>query len=228
MCSQLSRFTLFGLSLLACSGDSVSQVDSGVHVDSSVDAHPCTASATYAPTFDSNSSAATNYPHGTYSTSVDPHIETFGGLLNGDPSPDFLDLELWGMAGGFGSGDVTTGTFTLTGADIDYGSCGICLAIGTDAMGFGSNAQFTDIYMAQSGSVTITSVGTNGSGTLSGSISNVQFAHVSFAGNHQTLVGDCTSTIASASFSAPLGGKTGLFTGKLDHRLPIVLHQRWR
>jgi hypothetical protein len=46
--------------------------------------------------------------------------------LPGSPT-DIVQLELWDGQGAFSGGAVRTGTFQLTGAELDYQTCGVCL-----------------------------------------------------------------------------------------------------
>lgn len=123
-------------------------------------------------------------------------VYQYTGTLNADP--DNLDIEMYTGFGVFSSG-IHTGTFKLTGADLDYATCGLCVLVLTDSSG-GSP---TDTYMATGGSVTITSL----QPTLTGTLDNVTFTHVSIDPNtfESTSVGDgCNSSIASLAISAPV------------------------
>ena len=222
MRSKLSTFTLVCLPMLACGGDSKTHVDSGIHLADSpglTDAPAaCTGAASYAPTFGSGAQQAKNYPAAGSGSSATPHEETWLGALNADQ--DTLVIQLYQGFGGFGSGDVRTGTFPLTGADGVYSTCGACVFMATNV---GSNS-FADYYFATAGSLTLTSV----TGTLSGSLSGVTLTHVGSdaQGNpSDTAVGDCTSTIASASFSSPLVAGSAAFTGSNDGLHVILAHR---
>ncbi len=73
----------------------------------------------------------------------------------------------------------------------------------------GSDGSPMDLYFATGGTVDLTSVGTpTGSnvstGTLSGSLSNVSFAHWDSDGSNDQAVGDCYSSITSLTFSGTL------------------------
>jgi hypothetical protein len=99
---------------------------------------------------------------------------------------------------------VTTGTFSIAGDDTNYATCGVCGLIIADLPASG-NIELTDpqrIYLAQSGTITITSLSPN----LTGTIDNLSLSHVTVDGTtaESTVVGDCTSTIGSLSFDAPV------------------------
>jgi len=69
---------------------------------------------------------------------------------------DFIQLELWDNTGPFVGTTVHTGTFTISGADADYATCGVCVR------GLGDKGA-TDAkeYFAMSGTVNITAIGGN-------------------------------------------------------------------
>ena len=177
------------------------------------DAAPaCTAQTSYSPGAFGSDQAAVNYPASGSGSNAMPHFEEWDGNLTANGS-DVLDIELFQGYGGFGTGDIADGTYTISGSDTMYSACGICLTVFTGAMqtGSGSSAvlNVTGAYTASSGSVTLTSV----AGTLTGSISNVQFQDVGFMEMNgfpnpndpaSPPVSNCTTSIGSASFSATL------------------------
>lgn len=129
----------------------------------------------------------------------------FGGgaqdsyVYNGDlnANPDVLSLELYTGFGIFTNG-IKTGTFNLTGQELNYATCGLCVLVYVNA-----SSSAPDPYMATGGTVTITSL----QPTLTGTLSNVTFTHVTIDQNsfQSTPVGDgCSSSIASVSISAPV------------------------
>jgi hypothetical protein len=124
--------------------------------------------------------------------------------LNADAEPDLFALQLYAGFGPFIGGGVTTGTFAIAGDDTNYATCGVCGLIIADLPASGM-IELTDpqrIYLAQSGTVTITSLSPN----LTGTIDNLVLAHVTIdpATAESTVVPDCTSTIGSLSFDAPV------------------------
>lgn len=121
----------------------------------------------------------------------------WGPLEDGMPG-DHISLELWEGYGPF-AGGLRTGTFSIAGDETDYSVCGLCAIIATDYDG----TNYRDTYMAQSGSITITSV----DGSISGTMSNVTFRHVLLdadTGAQSEAGTGCTTRITSASFTAPL------------------------
>jgi hypothetical protein len=116
--------------------------------------------------------------------------------LNTGALPDYLQLELYEGMGPFIGGFVT-GTFPLTGSELQYATCTLCVRLFGDTDSNGAPAQF---YMATGGTVTLSSV----SGYLTGSLSGVSFEHVTIDSSYNsTPVGDgCTSYVSSMSFDA--------------------------
>jgi hypothetical protein len=119
-------------------------------------------------------------------------------------SQDFVQLELWPETGAY-SGAVTTGTFTIAGADLVYETCGVC------ARGMGDKGDPAQKeYFSQNGSVNVTSIGAAGQ-TLSATLSNVGLVVVDFA--HRPISGGCTTTVQNLTISGTIvdvgGGGSG-------------------
>jgi hypothetical protein len=140
----------------------------------------------------------------------------FNGNLNADAAPDSFEIDLYEGFGvwGSGSGIITTGTFTLSGDDLSFQKCGLCIQIFTNIDADGAPV---DLYFATGGTVTLTSVGTpTGSnvstGTLAGSLSNAMFADWD-SGSADMAIGSCTSSITSLSFSGALVPVADSFDG---------------
>jgi hypothetical protein len=187
---------LFAVVLLACSGDHPPDV--------------CTASSSYgAASIAANGSGyafTAAQIAADASTGLTDSNQGFDGDITADATPDMFEIDLYQGYGAckVGSGAIATGNFTLSGDDLSFQGCGVCLQLYTD---LGSDGAPTDLYFATAGSVTLTSVGTpTGSdvsmGTLAGSIANVAFAH--WDDNNDVAVGDCTSSVGSLQFSATL------------------------
>lgn len=172
--------------------------DSGKKLDSSADsatdaAVTCTADASYSGALTGETANYTPTPADAGDSGAADSYQ-YQGAYNADQ--DVLDIEIYDGYGVFTSG-IVPGTYNLTGDDLDYASCGLCvLIIGDQTQSSG------DPYMATSGSITITSIGPTG--TFAGTGTNLKFAHVSIAqDNTMTPVNDgCNSSIASVSFSA--------------------------
>ncbi len=195
----------------ACGGD-----DDGRHVvthdasmgSNAVDAPAagCLIGSALAPSFGSDNQFADEWPEDA-DPMFTPHHIYFDGLLNDDQATDDLLIDLvqgFGVFAGSGA-DIQTGTFSLAGDDTKYSTCGACVYLAAD---WGDNGP-ADFYFAQSGVLELTSV----AGNLVGTITNVTFARVGYdedmnwAGD--TVIGDCTSHIDSASFNVPIDVHTG-------------------
>jgi len=211
----------------ACGGGSTSHVDSGIHLlDMGSGGNPdgsgsgsnpggCSALTSYSPpAFGSNNSQAQDTAAG----GSNVHEQDFFGVMNSDV--DVLGLSLFANFGGFGSGgDIAPGTYTIQGDDAAWSTCVICVLIATDV---GSDGTPKDFYFATSGSVTLTTV----TGQLSGSVTGANFIHVGTSMGQPAdppAVDSCASTISSATFNTPL---TAAFTSPAVP--PIVLHHRYR
>ena len=227
--SMLVGSVAVGATIIACGGSTPKKPDGKVTVIDSPGSGSgsCAALASYSPSFGSNQSAV-NFP----ATGSSGHFQEYDGALG---QGTLFDLQLYAGFGGFGSGDIKTGTFPISGSDAAYSTCGICPAILADvtATGSGSNTMINigAFYTADSGSVTLTSV----TGTLTGSLSNVHFIHVgkgSNGGPTDTAVDSCTSMIASGSFSATLQMGSAAFNGDsvyegtMEDGQPIRIHLR--
>ncbi len=129
---------------------------------------------------------------------------TIGGievqtLLNEDAAPDALDISLYSGSGVFSSG-IAPGTYPLTGSELNYATCGICILGFTD---LDAEGYATDLYFQTGGSVTISSV----SGQLQATLTNVTFETVDIASGtyESTPVGDgCTTSISSATVNSTM------------------------
>jgi hypothetical protein len=97
--------------------------------------------------------------------------------------------------GVFTSMAIAPGTYNLSGAELDYATCGACVFLHVDSV-----TTPYDIYMATGGTLDVTSI----SGTFSGTISNATFTHSKVNGGslHSAPFGDgCSSAITSVPFS---------------------------
>jgi len=194
----------------ACSGGSSSNSDGGtdaqsdavVHKDSGMQdtgpvdaAAQCTADASYSGSLTQESASYTPTPADAGADAGPEDSYQFQGAYNTDA--DLLDIEIYDGYGVFTNG-VQPGTYNLTGDELNYGTCGLCVLILGDA-----TASSADPYMATGGSITITSI--SPTGTFAGTGTNLAFTHVSIDQNtlESTPVNDgCNSSVASVSFSA--------------------------
>ncbi len=132
-------------------------------------------------------------------TPADPGRVRMYANANGDAMPDIFQLELYKGYTHF-AGSIQPGTFTIMGDDLQYSTCGLCARIFTDfdqATGTPSEQQ----YLATGGTVTITSITPN----LTGSISDVTFVETSIDPTtyvSEPVASGCATMIVSASFDA--------------------------
>lgn len=115
--------------------------------------------------------------------------------LDAAAEKDVLSLQLWDDKGAF-AGPVSPGTYTIGGADANFGTCGLCVTVLGDIVPMMGAREF---YIAQSGTVVIDTV----EPTLAVTVSDLVFSKFELTGN--TLVTGCDTTIASAELSATLG-----------------------
>jgi hypothetical protein len=128
--------------------------------------------------------------------------------LPGAPA-DIVQLELWDGQGAFSGGTVRTGTFQLTGAELSYATCGICLR----AVGDKGTAD-AKTYFATGGTVEITAVGAAGA-ELAATITNATFVEVD--AQNKPIASGCAATLANIAVSGTVvdvgGGGGGGGTG---------------
>lgn len=112
-------------------------------------------------------------------------------------TPDILTVELWDDYGVFEGGAARTGTFTLTGDEADYDTCGACVLL---AANVAANVP-SKLLLATSGTVTVTSIGTATGQMTQATITNATFVEIAFdqTAGWQTVAGSaCPSPIANA------------------------------
>jgi hypothetical protein len=176
--------------------------------------------------------AGSNAPHRLLSWGA---METVG---SDTVSADYVNLELWAQLGGFGSGDIGSGTYVITGDDADVYACGICLYIQGDYLLENEDGTADDWLMASSGTVNITSV--TGS-SYQATVSNADFRRITNMatenfpdpdGGDQTDT-PCTTHVDSITFDIPLkhsgsGSGSGSAVGKpgVSNLHGRVLHHR--
>jgi hypothetical protein len=160
--------------------DAGTDVDSGPDIDAP--AAVCTAAATYGDEALANPVAQ----------QPNAGLIVFEGELNADELPDLFALQLYDGFGVFTDG-IVPGTYEITGDEAQFATCGLCALLITD----GGEA---DAYLATSGSVTITSVSPN----LTGTVTNLTYTHVDIDENDTSTpnASGCESDIAALAFDA--------------------------
>lgn len=124
----------------------------------------------------------------TGTTSLGPTTATI--VLDAGPPRDSFFIKLVDGKGVF-TGGLANGTYTIAGAELVQGNCGLCVNLLAD-IGSGGPAKF---FFATAGSVTLTSTS-----PPAGSLSNVTLRETDANGNPQ---GTCTTAISAMQFSVP-------------------------
>jgi hypothetical protein len=124
----------------------------------------------------------------------------YQAILNDDA--DVVVIELFNGFTVFSEG-LRTGTFELTGDDLDYATCGICVRIFGDVGPLGDVRQ---VYMATGGTVTISELGLSLNGRFRTRLEAVELEHVTI--HPETFesipVGDgCRSRIVEMQTDSP-------------------------
>jgi hypothetical protein len=111
---------------------------------------------------------------------------------------DYLELTLYEGYGAM-TGGIAPGTYTIEGVDADWANCGLCLRLITRYDTLTDQLSSTgQRLMANGGTVTLTEIGTPGSGNVSATVSDITFSH-------QSGTNTCTAhTVAGASWSTPV------------------------
>jgi hypothetical protein len=115
----------------ACGGGDDGGKIQVIRPDASIDAmEPCKGQATYSPTFGSDSTEATDYPATGSGDEASLHEIFMLSALDSNTPGDYVYIDLYEMFGAFDGGPIATGTFTLTGDDAAYSTCGACVMLG--------------------------------------------------------------------------------------------------
>ncbi|MGC4116552.1 MAG: hypothetical protein QM765_18635 [Myxococcales bacterium] len=124
--------------------------------------------------------------------------QIFAELPAADGSSDVLSVEFYPGMGAFANG-IGVGTYQLTGDDLNYKTCGLCIRImaNIDSTGQSYDAD----YFQTGGAVEITQYDAT---TITLKLTNVGLQHVEIAEDYtSTPVNDgCTTTIAVGNFTA--------------------------
>lgn len=125
-----------------------------------------------------------------------PNSLVYTAGLNADALPDGLAIQLSSGFGAFKTMRIGPGTFPLSGDESSMVSCGICMRIRSN---IDSHDSAEAVYMPLSGSMTITSV----SGNFTGTLTNVLFRQVDIDGANLMTTDSpshCKATIGSLAF----------------------------
>jgi hypothetical protein len=207
---------LSSLSLAACGGDDggsnvTPTIDAagGIDAASNIDAAPaaCTVSTTSFGDKGALTGSAT-LDVGTATADPKDDILEFDALLETTQPADAIAVILYAGYGAFTDAQgmpkaVTPGTYPLTGDETNFATCGVCVLLATNATSTG----YDDDYMATGGTVTITQAGTAVGGTLTGTLTNVQFHHVDIdqsTGDTTQSADTCTTSLTNGTFTGTL------------------------
>lgn len=165
-----TRFVSASLPLLcaalaACGGGSGSNdapaVDAGPAADANTngqaDAGTNTVACTVVPDFKDLGAI-----DGSVIADAENEYLSIDAVVNVGPPQDLYVIELFGGYGAMTDG-LATGTFTLSGDETNYNTCGVCVSVLAE---FDPMTGPTMTYIAQSGTVTITSVEGTFAGTF--------------------------------------------------------------
>jgi len=112
--------------------------------------------------------------------------------LNSQAPEVYVLFELYAGAGVFsGSKTIKPGTYTISGDEANYKTCGVCVRLAGDV----EMGEPKEWYMATEGTVTITSA----SGTLKATMSGIKLTHVEIAEDFEStpLNDGCNSAITN-------------------------------
>ncbi|CAN5916583.1 hypothetical protein BH11MYX2_BH11MYX2_00920 [soil metagenome] len=110
--------------------------------------------------------------------------------LDADATPDIFKLVLIDGRGAF-TGGYAAGTYTIAGAETKYATCGACVEIFANV---DASSNFAAFYLAQSGTLAITSV----TPRLTGTLTNADLIHLN---DDDTVNSDsCVTHIDSLAF----------------------------
>jgi hypothetical protein len=117
---------------------------------------------------------------------------------------DVVQVELWPDRGAFRGGPVQPGTYQLSGADLDYATCGVCLRALADR-GLPTERE----YFAIAGTVEVTAVGSTADAPFVATVLDASFAEVD--SDHSEIESGCSVDLerVQISGSVALMGGTG-------------------
>jgi hypothetical protein len=204
---------LSSIGFAACGGgddDQVTPIDAagGVDAAGNVDAAPvvCTVSSTDFGDKGTVTGNAVFRPGMNAGAATDDTLSFIAPLEAGSPT-DALLVELYAGYGVFKpngvAGPVTTGTYQITGDELNYATCGVCIQVITDL----TQTSAGDNYLATAGTINITQVGTATGQMLAATVTGLQFEHVTIDDTsfQSTPANDgCNSAMSNASFSGTL------------------------
>jgi hypothetical protein len=128
---------------------------------------------------------------------------TYIGALNGDQ--DQVVIQLYRGFSVFTTGTIQPGTYEISGEELNYASCGVCVRMFADRLNGGGHP--LQDMMATGGQLVVTSVGEAGSGVFQAELKNASFEHVNIDGmSFESIpVGDgCGTEISHLGADVPM------------------------
>jgi hypothetical protein len=198
--SRILGIALGALLLAGCSdGDPASPTgDGGVGPDSGGD---CLVDRSYGDvgTVPSAISAAIRFDD----SSGQAKSVTYIGALNGDQ--DQIVIQLYRGFSVFTTGAIAPGTYAISGEELNYASCGVCVRMFADRIAGGGHP--LQDMMATGGTLVVSEIGAAGSGTFRAELRDASFEHVHIddVSFESTPVGDgCETEISLLGAEAPM------------------------
>jgi hypothetical protein len=118
----------------------------------------------------------------------------FLGAVQPGPTADTLDIQLIQGNGAFANGPPAAGMYSLTGAEAQLATCGVCVVI--------EAGMPREYYVAQRGTLAIQDAGTR----FQAALSDVELAHVTVdpLTSMSTIVDSCQTSITGAMWDTPI------------------------
>lgn len=187
---------LLVLGLAACGGDDgvTPAIDAPGQIDAAVDAPVvCTVSTRDFGDKGALVPSSCLQDPGQDATSPSDDVISLRAPLEGGSPGDEIEIQLWAGFGALTNG-FATGNYPITGDELQFATCGVCVFIHTNSDGADT---WDDDYFATGGSVNLTSV----MGNLTGTATSLTFEHVTLAQGESTPVGDgCNTALTNATF----------------------------
>jgi hypothetical protein len=128
---------------------------------------------------------------------------TYVGALNGDQ--DQVVIQLYRGFSVFTTHGIQEGSYEITGEELNYASCGVCVRMFADRLNGGGHP--LQDMMATGGTLVVTSIGAAGSGLFQAELKNASFEHVEIDGMsfESVPVGDgCNTEITHLAADVPM------------------------
>ena len=110
------------------------------------------------------------------------------------PIPDIINVELWDGYGAFANTTAHTGTFTISGDETDYDTCGICVLMAANLV----NDTPARLLLATSGTVQVKSIATAAGETTEVEVEEASFVEITYVqdqGYQSVTTSSCPSPI---------------------------------